>query len=62
MSAADLGEECVEAMDLLPLLHVGVVLSHSLQSQLVHQVDGVGGTEVTVLGRERRGNRELEVL
>ena len=49
-------------MDLLPLLHVGVVLSHSLQSQLVHQVDGVGGTEVTVLGRERRGNGELEVL
>ena len=47
----DLGEECVETVDLLPLLNVGIVLSNSLQCQLIHQVDGVGRVEVTALGK-----------
>lgn len=34
-----LGEERVEAVDLLPLLHEGVVLRDALEGQLVHQVD-----------------------
>ena len=53
-------------MDLLSLLHVGVVLSDSFQSQLVHQVDGVGGAEVSVLytegggsGKGGRGNETI---
>ena len=36
-------------MDLLSLLHVGVVLRDSFQSELVHQVDGVGGPQMSVL-------------
>ena len=52
---ADLGEECVETVDLLSLFNVGVVLSDSFQSQLVHQVDGVGGAQVLVLQREGGG-------
>ena len=45
----ELGEEGVEAVDLLSLLHIGVVLGHTLQSELVHQVDRVGGMEVAFL-------------
>ena len=41
-----LGEEGVEAVDLLPLLDKGVVLGDALQGQLVHQVDLVGLLEV----------------
>ena len=36
-------------MDLLSLLHVGVVLGHSFQGELVHQVDRVGAFEVALL-------------
>ena len=39
-------------MDLLSLLHVGVVLGDSFESELVHQVDGVGVVAVAVLHRE----------
>ena len=44
-------------MHLLSLLDVGVVLRHTLQSELVHQVDGVGVVQVAILGR-REGGRE----
>ena len=36
-------------MDLLSLFNVGVVLSDALQGELVHQVDGVGALEITLL-------------
>ena len=47
-------------MDLLSLLHIGIVLGDPLQGQLIHQVDGVGGAEVAVLRREggREGRKE----
>lgn len=35
----DLGEESVEAVDLLPFLQEGVVLSDSAKGELVHEVD-----------------------
>lgn len=35
-------EECVEAVDLLPLGDVSVELRNALQSQLLHQVDLIG--------------------
>ena len=43
-------------MDLLSLLNVGIVLSDSLESELVHQVDGVGVVAVAILpgGEEER--------
>ena len=41
-----LGEERVEAVDLLPLLHEGVVLRDALEGQLVHQIDLVGVAHV----------------
>ena len=36
-------------MDLLPLLNIGIILCHTFQSELVHQVDGVGGRQVPIL-------------
>lgn len=36
------GEECVEAVHLLPLGNVGVVLRDALQRQLLHQINLVG--------------------
>ena len=41
-----LGEERVEAVDLLPLLHEGVVLGDALEGELIHQVDLVGVAHV----------------
>jgi len=35
----EFGEQGVEAVHLLGLLHKGVVLGHSLQSQFIHQID-----------------------
>lgn len=32
----ELGEECVETMDLLSLFNIGVVLGHTLQRKLIH--------------------------
>ena len=49
----ELREKRVEAVDFLALLHVGVVLGHTFQSQLVHQVDGVGRPQVALLLCER---------
>lgn len=40
------GEQCVEAVDFLPLSDVGIELSNALQSQLLHQVDLVGFLKV----------------
>lgn len=34
-----LGEQSIEAVNLLPLFHKRVVLCDTLQSQLVHEVD-----------------------
>lgn len=45
----ELGKECVETVDFLSLLHVGVVLCHTFQGQLVHQVDGVRRAQVFIL-------------
>ena len=41
-----LGEKRVEAVDLLPLLHEGIVLCDALEGQLVHQIDLVGVAHV----------------
>ena len=49
-----LAEEGVEAVDLLFLLHESVVLRHSEQSELVHQVDLVGLLHVLL---HERGHR-----
>ena len=62
--ATDLGEESVEAVDFLPLLHIGIVLSDPLQSQLIHQIDGVGCAEVTLLERgegEKGGEGDRDI-
>jgi hypothetical protein len=56
-----LGEERVEAVDLLTLLDVGVVLGHALQGKLVHQVDRVGATEVALLLLLHSHNRERTI-
>lgn len=48
-----LGKECIQAVDLLPLLNEGVVLRHSLQRQLIHQVDLVGINGVLFLQKKR---------
>ena len=45
----ELGEESVETVDLLSLLDVGVILGHTFQGELVHQVDRVGASEVALL-------------
>ena len=50
----ELGEECVEAVHLLPLLHVRIILGHSLQGQLIHQVDGIGRGKVLILSELNR--------
>jgi hypothetical protein len=34
-----LGEKCVQTVHLLSLLHKGIILCHSFQSQFFHQVD-----------------------
>lgn len=44
-----LGEECVETVDLLLFLDKGVVLSDSLQRQLLHQVNLVWVSQVLPL-------------
>lgn len=44
-----LGEECVEAVDLLSLVHEGVVLRDAAQRQLLHQIDLVGVLDEPVL-------------
>ena len=45
----ELGEECIETVNLLSFLHVCIVLCDSLQSQFIHQVDGIGTSQVFVL-------------
>ena len=53
-----LGEERVEAVDLLPLLHKGVELGDAAEGQLLHEVDDVRLLEVPVLeglDRDREG-------
>ena len=51
------GEQGVKAMDLLPFSYISVILSHTLQRKLLHQVDLVGFLQVCVLQSKRR--REL---
>ena len=56
-----LGEEGVEAVDLLLLLDVGVVLSNTTEGELVHQVDLIRADHVLireVLDREGEGGGE----
>lgn len=48
------GEQCVEAVDFLPLGDVGVVLSNALQSQFLHQVYLIGLLKVLGLQQGRR--------
>ena len=43
------GEESVEAVHFLFLLHVGVELCDASESELIHQVDGVGVIQVLPL-------------
>ena len=51
-----LGEERVEAVDLLPLLDEGVVLGDAAEGQLLQEVDHVRLLEVPVLeGLDRDG-------
>jgi len=56
-----LGEQCVEAVDLLLLLDKGVVLSDTPQSELIHQVDLIWVGHVLIremLYRNRESCRE----
>jgi hypothetical protein len=46
---SNLGEKCVETMDLLPLFQECVVLSDTTKSQLVHEVDLVRVLHMLVL-------------
>lgn len=48
---AYLREEGVEAVNLLPFLHKGIVLSDTLECELVHQVDDVGLPQELVFER-----------
>ena len=63
-----LGEERVEAVDLLPLLDEGVELSDALERKVVHQVDFVRIRDELVLERfdrhrkRRREETNLAVL
>lgn len=50
------GEECVEAVDFLPLGDVGIVLSNALQCEFLHQVYLVGLLEMLGLGHKHRFN------
>ena len=62
---ADLGEEGVEAVELLALLDKGVVLRDTLESELLHQVDDVGLLQELVLellDRDGEGGRVEEDL
>ena len=56
----ELGEESVEAVDLLLLLHVGVKLCDAAKSELIHQIDGVGVIQVLPLRQGRRKCRGEE--
>ena len=64
----EFGEEGVEAVQFLFFLEVGVVLGHTLQSQLVHQVDVLGFWHVALLevldgdGVGGRKKRNLAIL
>jgi len=54
----EFGEEGVEAVNLLPLLHEGVELADTPEGELVHEVDGVGvGNELLAerLDSDREG-------
>lgn len=54
----ELLEECVEAVDLLLLLHEGVVLRHALECERIHEVDFIRLLEVLVregLNSDREG-------
>lgn len=52
----ELGEEGVEAVDLLPLLDVGVELGDAAEGQLLHEVDRVrAGNELLAEGLDRHG-------
>ena len=53
----EFGEECVEAVDFLLLLHIGVELSDATEGELVHQVNGVRVIQVLPLNGEWRGGR-----
>ena len=48
-SSPYLWEQCIETVDFLSLLNIGIVLCHTLQSELIHQVDGVGRRQVAIL-------------
>ena len=45
----EFGEERVEAVNLLPLLNIGIILSHALECEFVHKIDGVGGPQMLIL-------------
>lgn len=51
------GEQCVEAVDFLPLRDVGVVLSNALQSEFLHQVYLIWFLKVLGLQQGHRINR-----
>jgi hypothetical protein len=57
-----LREERVEAMDLLLLLDEGVVLSNSLQGQLIHQIDLVRVDSVLFLKNRETNRKKLEKI
>ena len=63
----ELRKESVQAVNLLPLLHEGVELSDSAQSEFVHEVDDVGVGEELVLeplhchGEGSRKKKDLAV-
>ena len=52
----ELGEEGIEAVHLLSLLHVGVVLRNTLQRKLIHKVDGVWRSQVFILDTQKNNS------
>mmetsp|Transcript_21738 Transcript_21738/g.60442 ORF Transcript_21738/g.60442 Transcript_21738/m.60442 type:complete len:268 (+) Transcript_21738:158-961(+) len=61
----ELGEKCVETVELLLLLHKGIVLRDALQGELLHQVDDIRLLQEAVLEllhSDREGGRVQEDL
>lgn len=48
------GEQGVKAMNLLPFSYISIILSHTLQRKLLHQVDLIGFLQVCILQKTNR--------
>lgn len=46
-----LGKKSVQALDFLPFFHKGIILSNSLQCEVIHEVDHIWFSEISFLER-----------